>query len=247
MKKILLLFLLFITLFFCKNSADAEFTVPQQKGYVNDYAKVLSPDAFIKLDKIVSEIKAKTGVEIFVVTIDSTDGYPISVAGKSIRNNWVNLDGDSIIILLAADKPQITSIVTRGFLKYLSLKQLDEILTSKISQYSTESDYNEGLIYGTYTIANAVAQKNHIELSETITPPKLPKTYTKLYSLIYVPLFLFMAIVIIVGLFIRIYFYKRYGNYWVTIPQMWKIDGPPRTILFILIITILSLLVIHFK
>lgn len=247
MKKIVLLFLLFISLFFCTNPAQAEFIVPKQKGYINDYAKIISPDAFIKLDKIVSEVKAKTGVEIFVVTLESTDGYPISVAGKSIRNNWVNLDGDSIIILLAADKPQITSIVTRGFLKYLSLKQLDEIITSKISQYSTEGNYNEGLIYGTYTIANVVAQKNHVELSEKITPPKLPKKTAMLYSLIYGPLFLFMAIVIIIGLFVRIYFYKRYGSYWITIPQMWKIDGPIRTILFILIITVLSLLVIHFK
>lgn len=211
MKKIILLFLLFISIFIYTNPAQAEFVVPQQKGYVNDYAKVLSPSALIKLDKIISDLKSKTGAEIFIVMLKSIDNSSINDVGYAIANSWKIYHG--IIIVASINDGRINIFTTGDLDKYLSNSQMQEILTNYMTPYINVKKYDDGIIYSTYAAADTIANGYGVKLSENIKLPagEVSKSLTFKEKVKLIPSVIIIMLIIAIIIQIKDWIMKKMG------------------------------------
>ena len=60
----------------------------EPRGYTNDFAGVLSPEAVQRLDRLAGEVQHKTGVQMAFVVIRSLEGQPIEDYSISLARRW---------------------------------------------------------------------------------------------------------------------------------------------------------------
>jgi uncharacterized membrane protein YgcG len=172
LKKLFILILLVCFFIIGAKPANAEYIPPSQTGYINDYAKVLSTGGFIKIDKIISDLKSKTNVEIFVVTLKSLNGYSIEEAGIAISDFWGLGHGNKGVIIIIAPNDNIMKIyVATKLNNYLPLGTPRQIQDKYFLPYFNIKNYNDGTIFGTYAIADTIAKGYGVKLSENINLP----------------------------------------------------------------------------
>lgn len=85
-------------------AAAADWGALQPEGFVNDYAKVLSPKARDGLERYCREIQRSTGAQIALVTVPSLDGEPIEDVANYLFRHWKVGDAktnEGVLVLLA--------------------------------------------------------------------------------------------------------------------------------------------------
>lgn len=99
---------LLLLLVWADGHAAARDRFPRPTGYVSDFADVISPDAERLITAIATDVKAKTGAEIAVVTIGSTGGLDIEEYSLDLFMEWgIGEEGrDNGVLLLAAFQDQ---------------------------------------------------------------------------------------------------------------------------------------------
>ena len=65
-----------------------QLAVPPPRGFVNDFAGVLSPGTVARLDSTIAGLRARTGADIAVVTLRDLDGRPASDVAVQIGREW---------------------------------------------------------------------------------------------------------------------------------------------------------------
>src|ERR1044072_5465808 len=99
-----------VALFFLLATVSfAEPTIPPPQGFVNDFASKLSPDTKQQLENLLLNFRARTDIEITVVTVnfDDMQGYPIEDYALYLGRQW-GVGRDSIkpaAVLVVAIKP----------------------------------------------------------------------------------------------------------------------------------------------
>jgi uncharacterized membrane protein YgcG len=66
----------------------AQTGVPSRSGYVNDFAAVLDEPTRAELTSILGNLKEKTGIELAIVTVDSTGGQDIFDFSQKLAREW---------------------------------------------------------------------------------------------------------------------------------------------------------------
>lgn len=79
-------------------------TFPRPTGFVSDFAGTISPEAEVVMTRIAGEVKAKTGAEIAVATIQTTGGRDIEEYSVELYMAWgIGEKGkDNGVLLLVA-------------------------------------------------------------------------------------------------------------------------------------------------
>ena len=62
--------------------------IPAPRGYVNDFANVISADNAARMERIIDDVRAKSGGEIVVVTLPDLGGRPIEEVALRIGREW---------------------------------------------------------------------------------------------------------------------------------------------------------------
>ena len=95
--------------------------VPKPVGFVNDFARVISPDASARLQRIIADVRAKSRGEIVVVTLPDLGGRDATDVAREIARQWkvgtAGGPGDrarnaGVVILIV---PKETSLDGRGY------------------------------------------------------------------------------------------------------------------------------------
>src|SRR5690606_36768219 len=94
--------------------------IPQPRGYVNDFANVITAEDEARIDAIVQDVRRKSGGEIVIVTMPDAGDLPASDLALQIGREWrvgaLGKPGDAqrnagVIILLL---PKETNSSDRG-------------------------------------------------------------------------------------------------------------------------------------
>lgn len=166
-----------IICFFCISAvgAFAAYTPPRPTGYVNDFANVISKENFIKLDRLVQEVKSKTGAEIAVVTLQSLDGYPIEDIGLAIGRDWgVGEKGkdNGVVVVVAPNDRKMRIEVGYGLEGAIPDSAAGRIRDGYMIPYFKTGDYSSGIFYGTQAVAGAIAKEYGVQLSSSEALPE---------------------------------------------------------------------------
>jgi uncharacterized protein len=158
--------------------------LPAARGYVNDFANVISPQAAQQLDELARIVQTRSGGEIAIVTLPDLEGRPVEETALRIGREWgVGAQGDigdrrrnaGTVILLV---PKESSSDNRGYCRVETGMGAEGFITDatagSICRAATDrfrvTDYSGGLLIVTSAVAEAYAREFGFSLAEGELP-----------------------------------------------------------------------------
>ncbi|HSQ32497.1 MAG TPA: TPM domain-containing protein, partial [Gemmatimonadaceae bacterium] len=167
--------------------------IPAPVGYVNDFANVIAADKASTIQRIIEDVRAKSGGEIVVVTLPDLGGRPIEDVGLAIGRQWkvgqAGKPGDparntGVIILVV---PKETSSDGRGHVRtevgygaegFLTDAQTGQF-RDEATPYFERRDYGTGIELMTLRVAQRFADEFHFTIDSSFhAPPPAPPSRT---------------------------------------------------------------------
>lgn len=151
----------------------AEPRIPAPQGFVSDFAGVVDARTRARIESLVTELKAKTGAEIAVVVVRTTQpltafDYAMRVAetwkpGRAERDNGV-------VFLVAVDDRSLFILTGYGVEGALPDGRVGEIRDQLITPAFRRGDYSGGIRAGTERIAAFIAADAGVQLTGIAVP-----------------------------------------------------------------------------
>ena len=115
-------------------------------GWVNDYADVFNSQEEAALSARLNQFQFNNSTQIFVVTIDDNDGYPVSMLAPMIGEEWgVGQEGKDNGLILLMDMEDRDVFISTGY-------GLEEFIPDAIAKRIVENellpDFREQNFYG---------------------------------------------------------------------------------------------------
>lgn len=155
--------------------AGEEVKIPPPQGLVSDFAGVIDQGTRQQLTTLLQELKDRTGAEIAVVTVETTQPLTAFDYAIKIAEAWKPgaKDKDNGVVFLVATKDRKLFIATGyGVEGVLPDGKVGEIRDKFIVPYFRKGDYAGGILSGTQVMAGLIAQ----EYGVTLTGAQLPRT-----------------------------------------------------------------------
>ena len=155
----------------------AEPTVPAPRGYVSDYAGVLDAATVRDLDALIGELKAKTGAEIAVVVVDSTQPLSAFDYAMKIAEAWKpgskRLD-NGVVFLVALKDRQMFILTGYGVEGVLPDGKVGEIRDQLVRPAFRRGDYAGGVRAATRRSPRSSRSATGVQLSRCRVPRRPP-------------------------------------------------------------------------
>ena len=141
-------------------------------GWVSDTADILSDSTEAKLNQMISELEAKNGAEIAVVTVKETSP---STSPKAFTTQLFNYWGigkkdvnNGVLYLVSVDDRRIEIETGYGLTKILPDQKVQNIIDRQIIPDYKQGDFDSGTLKGTQAVVNAFGEGDG-EVSLTVT------------------------------------------------------------------------------
>src|SRR5205823_11219349 len=201
-------------------------SLPPPRGYVNDFAGVLDPQAVARMEAVITEVRRQSRGEIAVVTLSDIGDRAASDVALQIGRQWgVGAKGAAgdpaknlgVVVLLVPLKNhrrgtgQVFIATGRGAEGFLTDAQVGRIRDA-MSPYLAREDYGPGLTLGVDLIAQAFAREFGFAL--TGAPPPPPDETNR----VPIPAGLVIAVVVLLIIITRgrilwwIFVFSRFGG-----------------------------------
>jgi uncharacterized protein len=166
------------------HSAYAASEIPALKGYINDYANMMSPSIRSKLTNELREFERTDSTQIVILTISSLAGQPIEDFSIKVAEAWkIGQKGkDSGIILIVASQERKMRIeVGRGLEGKLTDLTAGRIIDLVIKPRFKRGDFNGGFVAGVAAMIDAT--KGEFKADDAI-PPQKKKSFSPLFTIL---------------------------------------------------------------
>lgn len=140
---------------------------PSPKGYVNDFANVISPADEDLIEQAARALEQSGDIELAVVTIKSLDGQSLEEYSFGLADSWgVGKRGSDtgVILLLAVQDRMVRIEVGYGLEGDLPDGLTGSILDTHVLPDFREGKFSSGLVRGSRAIAATLAEKRDFEL-----------------------------------------------------------------------------------
>ncbi len=167
------------------------------RGFVNDYAGVLSRREAGSLESTLRGVKAATGAELVLVTLPSLEGGAIDDVAVRLYERWgIGVKGrdNGALLLAAMDDRRVRIEVGYGLEGVLTDGGAGRILDRAVLPAFREGRYAEGLTGGMQALVAAVAGEEAALPAQAAKPSRRPSRGLSLLHIllliILVPVFL---------------------------------------------------------
>jgi uncharacterized protein len=140
--------------------------VPPLRSRVTDEVGMLTPDQRQKLEGVLADYEAKTGSQIAVLLVSSTEPEAIEQYGIRVADAWkLGRKGvdDGVLLLVAKDNPKALRRLRieagRGVQGVLTDAQSKRILEDTIAPHFRQQDWYGGLVAGVGAISTLLNQE----------------------------------------------------------------------------------------
>ncbi|HTZ11438.1 MAG TPA: TPM domain-containing protein [Candidatus Margulisiibacteriota bacterium] len=157
--------------------------VPEVAGSVNDFAGVIGPEYKQKLNVLITKLKAATGSDITVVTVNYIAAYNEKEYARLLFDKWHpgNSSKDNGVLILVAASERRWRIETgygaEGILPDLRLRK---IIHEYMEPYFKKGEFGKGLYYAVAQLAQVISIEHNARLDylKGAYPPKERKKFT---------------------------------------------------------------------
>jgi uncharacterized protein len=151
----------------CNAYAQSQFKpVPPLRARVTDEIGMLTPDQRQKLESVLADYEAKTGSQIAVLLVSSTEPEAIEQYSIRVADAWkLGRKGvdDGVLLVVAKDNPKALRRLRieagRGVQGVLTDAQSKRILEDTIAPHFRQQDWYGGLVAGVGAIATLLNQE----------------------------------------------------------------------------------------
>jgi uncharacterized protein len=158
--------------------AQAQFKpVPKLTAHVTDEAGMLDATQRQRLEAILVEQEAKTGNQIAVLLVKSTEPEAIEQYGIRVADAWkLGRKGvdDGVLLIVARDNPsslrRLRIEAGRGVQGVLTDAQSKRVLQDVIAPHFRQNHYYEGLVAGVGAIATVLNRERFPEPAPQVAP-----------------------------------------------------------------------------
>ncbi len=139
--------------------------VPKLEGFVNDYAALLSPAAKSRITNKLEKLRADTGAQVVVLTLDSLEGEQLEEYSFRVAEGWAlgrEAEDDGALLLIAKNDRKMRFEIGYGLEPTLTDVMTKRILDQIIRPSFRAGDFDggveraidavDGLIRGTSTL-----------------------------------------------------------------------------------------------
>lgn len=156
-------------------SAQRAASIPPPRGFVNDFAGVLDAGTSRDLAELITELRSKTGAEIAVVTVRSTQPLSAFDYAMQIAETWKpgrRGDDTGVVFLVVIDDREMFILTGYGVEGALPDGRVGEIRDRLIVPRFKEGNYAAGIRAGTEEIAAILAREYGVELAALQRRPR---------------------------------------------------------------------------
>lgn len=149
--------------------------LPKPQGFVSDYAGVLDASTRQRLDAVIGELKSKTGAEIAVVVVRSTQPLTAFDYAMKIAEAWKPGDrakDNGVVFLVAVNDRSMFILTGYGVEGVLPDGRVGEIRDRLVVPAFRRGDYSGGIRAATETMAGLIAADAGVKLTG-VAPPQL--------------------------------------------------------------------------
>lgn len=161
MKKKLIGFLIIISF----SSFLSAQKIPELKGYVNDYAGVLSSSEESQISQILSSLENSTSAQVALLTVADLQGYGIDTFSLKTAEAWGlgQKDRDNgILVLLSMDEKKVKIEVGYGLEGDMTDIKSGYIIRNIIIPEFKKGQFGEGLYKGVSAISGIITDTSEI-------------------------------------------------------------------------------------
>ena len=218
--------IILICIFFlgvCLPCAAQDVVYPSSKGYVNDYADILSAQTAQEIDSICRQIETKTTAQIALVIVNTTKPLEIEQYAVELFQRWGigQKEKDNGLLLLIAINDRAVRIETGyGLEGAIPDAIASNIISQTIIPEFKQGQYEKGLLLAVLSVADLIAKEYNVslDLNErlSVVRPSEGRQMSPLAMLVYVILF-----ILIFGMRSGLLFFfllgptgRKRGGYW---------------------------------
>lgn len=154
-------------------------TYPHYRGYVNDYAGILSQQEIQGLTVISTELDQKTSVQLVTVIVNSLQDEAIEDYAIRLFEKWKigNKEKNNGILFLTAIQERKTKIeVGYGLEGIINDAKAGRILDEFVVPLYKSGSIKSGVINGHLALAQVLAQAHQVTLTGSVAPRSFNQT-----------------------------------------------------------------------
>lgn len=150
-------------------------SLPDYRGYVNDFANVIDSESAQKIEAAAQKVKEATGAEIAIVTVDTVEPYAdINEYSIELAEKWKVGEADQdngIIFVMSMEERQVRIEVGYGLEGAIPDGRAGEILDQTVLPYLQQGEFGTGFLAGTIEVAREIAEEYNVDLGTLDAPP----------------------------------------------------------------------------
>lgn len=158
--------------------------VPPLKGYVNDYANMISPAVRTKLTNELKEFERTDSTQIVILTIPSLEGQVIEEYSIKVAESWkIGQKGrdNGIIFIVANQERKIRIEVGRGLEGKLTDLTAGRIIDLVVKPRFKRGDFSGGFVAGVAALIDAT--KGEFK-ADDLKPSKTKKSFSPFFTIL---------------------------------------------------------------
>lgn len=217
----------FLIAFFCFSSplAAEEAGFPAPRGYINDFANLITPSDYQKLDALATALEQKTSAELTVVTLKTTHPYNVEDYAIKLTEKWnIGKAGkdNGLLFLIAVQDKKMAILPGYGLEGAIPDAEATRVRLNIITPYFKKGEFSKGILAGTIALADLTANEYNItiedlpDLRRQYVQPVQKSPLTRVIETIFTILFFVLFFGFRMGLFgfLLLGTGRRRGGYW---------------------------------
>jgi uncharacterized protein len=210
--------ILFIILILFSFAFAQEIKFPRPRGYVDDFANIISEQVEYKIEGLLSSLEKVTTAQVAVVTVSSIAPYDIELYAVKLFETWgIGKKGkdNGVLLLVAVKERKVRIEVGYGLEGALPDAICKQIIENYIIPYFKKDNFSDGILAGVSQIVKYVAREygispDQISGYKDYAPPRSRGNPLLGFIIYLILLFIFVRIFGIFGIF----FLPSGGGYW---------------------------------
>ncbi len=161
-------------LFLLLGPAYSAVSIPKPEGWVTDQAGLLDASTRGRLERLLTELERKSGVEIAVATLPTLGGRSVEEAAVELFQAWgIGKKGkdEGVLLLVAPKERKIRIEVGYGLEGTIPDGLAGEIIRETITPRFRQGRFAEGVETGVRQIVETIARQKQIDLTTPHLPP----------------------------------------------------------------------------
>ncbi|MBN1781180.1 TPM domain-containing protein [bacterium] len=154
---------------------------PAPRGYVNDFAGLISPNYRDKMAELAGEVEQKTGVQMAVVTVRDLDDMSVEEYAVRLFKEWGIGSGqrdDGILFLVSVNERKIRIETGYGLEPVIPDAVAGRIRDQYLAPHFQNGEYGKGFYLGMIAAAERIAREKGVTITGA-RPPEQGRPYSR--------------------------------------------------------------------